>query len=156
VTVHSEVPAHGFRGLSWLGVEAPAHTLTAGRVLLAQWSPTEIEIAYPQEELPDLRPTGRIRTRRQLLAECEHIRAQGYAMVDEEFEVGLVGASTAIYDFRGVAIASLNVAAPKGRLGNKLEPLGQYLVRISNDLSHNLGYEPSTRTPPGSSPSDQR
>ena len=151
VTVHSEVPAHGFRGLSWLGIEAPAHTLTAGRVLLAEWSPAEIEAAYPIEELPDLRPTGRIRTRTQLRTECEHIRRQGYAMVDEEFEAGLVGASAAIYDFRGIAIASLNVAAPKGRLGNKLEPLGHYLVRISADLSHSLGYEPpasgTQRTP---------
>jgi DNA-binding IclR family transcriptional regulator len=149
VTVHSEVPAHGFRGLSWLGVEAPAHTLTAGRVLLAQWSPAEIETAYPTDELPDLRPTAIIRNRAQLLSECEHIRKQGYAMVDEEFEAGLVGASTAIYDFRGIAIASLNVAAPKGRLGQKLEPLGQYLVRISTDLSHSLGYQsPAPRTQP--------
>jgi DNA-binding IclR family transcriptional regulator len=142
VTVHSEVPAHGFRGLSWLGIEAPAHTLTAGRVLLAEWSPAEIEAAYPEDALPDLRPTGRIRTRQQLLAECDLIRKQGYATVDEEFEAGLVGASAAIHDFRGIAIASLNVAAPKGRLGNKLEPLGQYLLRISTELSHRLGYEP--------------
>jgi DNA-binding IclR family transcriptional regulator len=140
VTVHSEVPAHGFRGLSWLGVEAPAHTLTAGRVLLAEWSPAEIETAYPEEDLPDLRPTGHIRTRTQLLAECQRIRSQGYAMVDEEFEAGLVGASTAIYDFRGIAIASLNVAAPKGRMGQKLDPLGQYLVRVSEDLSASLGF----------------
>jgi DNA-binding IclR family transcriptional regulator len=140
VTVHSELPAHGFRGLSWLGVEAPAHTLTAGRVLLAEWSPAEIEAAYPEEELPDVRAIGRIRTRRQLTAECEQIREHGYAMVDEEFEEGLVGASAAIRDFRGIAIASLNVAAPKGRLGTRLAPLGLYLAGVCEELSHSLGH----------------
>jgi DNA-binding IclR family transcriptional regulator len=145
VTVHSELPPHGFRGLSWLGVEAPAHTLTAGRVLLAEWTRTEIETAYPEEQLPDVRSIGRIRTRRQLLDECDHIRRQGYAMVDEEFEEGLVGASVAIRDFRGIAVASLNVAAPKSRLGDRLPQLGAYLSGISTELSRTLGYRPATR-----------
>lgn len=144
VTVHSEVPAHGFRGLGWVGVEAPAHTLTAGRVLLASWSAAEIEAAYPGEELPGLLPASLIRSRSDLLAECQRIRARGYAVVDEEFEAGLVGASAAIYDFRGIAIASLNVAAPKGRLGTKLDALGQYLVRVSQDVSHGLGAQRPT------------
>ena len=142
VTVHSEVPAHGFRGLAWVGVEAPAHTLTAGRVLLANWSTAEIEAAYPDEALPDVPATGLIRTRTQLLEECRRIRAHGYAIVDEEFEAGLVGASATVYDFRGIAIASLNVAAPKGRLGTKLDALGQYLAQVCQDLSQYLGYLP--------------
>lgn len=141
ITIHSEVPAHGFRGLSWLGIESRAHTLTAGRVLLAHWSRAEIEAAYPVEELPDLLPTSVIRTRQQLLEECAQIASRGYAVVDEEFEAGLVGASAAVRDFRGIAIASLNVAAPKARLGEKLDPLGQYLVRVATDLSRLLGWE---------------
>lgn len=146
VTVHSEVPPHGFRGLAWLGVEAPAHTLTAGRVLLATWSTDEILAAYPDEDLPDVPERSRIRTRTELLQECERIRARRYAVVDEEFEAGLVGASAAIYDFRGIAIASLNVAAPKGRLGSRLDALGEHLVRQANGLSRELGAMARPRT----------
>jgi DNA-binding IclR family transcriptional regulator len=147
VTVHSELPPHGYRGLSWLGVETPAHTLTAGRVLLAEWSEAEIVAAYPDDELPDVSPLGRVRTRRQLLDECAHIRSQGFAMVDEEFEEGLVGASAAIYDFRQIAVASLNVAAPKGRLGDRLQPLGQYLAGVCAELSRGLGHRPEAAAP---------
>jgi DNA-binding IclR family transcriptional regulator len=141
VTVHSEIPRHGFRGLAWVGVEAPAHTLTAGRVLIAQLADDAILRLYPDaEELPDVPPTGHVHTRTELLAECARIRARGYATVDEEFELGLVGASAAVHDFRGIAIASLNVAAPKSRMDGKLETLGQRLAGVARRLSVDLGW----------------
>ena len=144
VTVHSEIPRHGFRGLAWVGVEAPAHTLTAGRVLLSELREESLLAMYPEsEELPELPPTGQVRTRSELLAECARIRARGYATVDEEFEPGLVGASAAVYDFRGIAVAALNVAAPKGRLVGKLDALGQRLAGVSRRLSGDLGWRAS-------------
>lgn len=147
VTLHSEIPHHGFRGLAWVGVQAPAHTLTAGRVLLAECGPDELARLYPDETLPDVPPTGHVRTRTELTAECARIRDQGYAIVDEEFELGLVGASAVVYDFRGIAIASLNVAAPKSRLVGRLDALGQHLARVARRLSVSLGQQV-----PGGSP----
>jgi DNA-binding IclR family transcriptional regulator len=141
VTLHSEVPRHGFR-LSWVGAEAPAHTITAGRVLLAELSDDELKEVYPSGRLPGTPPTGRIRTRPQLLAECAAIRGRGYALVDEEFETGLVGASAAVHDFRGIAVASLNIAAPKPRLEGKLEAAGEYIARAAQRLSAGLGSLP--------------
>ncbi|MEZ0114592.1 DNA-binding IclR family transcriptional regulator [Catenulispora sp. EB89] len=85
-------------------------------------------------------PTGHIRTRTELIAECARIRARGYATVDEEFERGLVGASSAVYDFRGIAVASLNVAAPKSRLEGRLDALGQRLAGVARRLSGDLGW----------------
>ena len=140
VTVHSEIPHHGFRGLAWVGLEAPAHTLTAGRVLLAECGPDELARLYPDETLPDVPPTGHVRTRTELVAECARVRGQGYAIVDEEFEPGLVGASAVVYDFRGIAVASLNVAAPKGRLEGRLDALGQHLAKVARRLSVGLGH----------------
>lgn len=142
VTIHSEVPPHGFRGLAWVGVDAPAHTLTAGRVLLAQLSDEELTAAYGPGPLPDVPETGRIRTLEELLAECAHIRDVGYGLADEEFETGLVGASAPIRDFRGIAVAALNVAAPKARLGGRLTAAGQYLAGATAALSEELGWRP--------------
>lgn len=145
VTIHSEVPPHGFRGLSWVGVDAPAHALTAGRVLLAQLSDDELALSYEDGPLPDVPPIGEIRTRQQLLSECAKIRRQGYALADEEFETGLVGASAPIRDFRGIAVASLNVAAPKSRLDGKLQAVGQFLAGVTTALSEELGWRPGSR-----------
>lgn len=146
ITVHTEAPESGFR-LTWIGAAAPAHTITAGRVLLARWSDEELKAAYPGTRLPDVPPTGRIRTRTQLLEECAVIRRRGYALVDEEFETGLVGASAAVFDFRGIAVASLNIAAPKARLNKKLDSAGEFIARAAAGLSAALGW---TAGPPGS------
>lgn len=145
ITVHSELPRHGYRGLSWVGLDTPAHTLTAGRVLLAAWTDDDLRAAYPREELPDVPETGKIRTRSQLLSECATIRRRGYALVDEEFESGLVGASAAVHDFRGIAVASLNIAAPKPRLATKLRSAGEYIGRVADKLSTSLGWLPASR-----------
>jgi len=145
VTVHSELPRHGYRGLSWVGLDTPAHTLTAGRVLLAAWTDDDLRAAYPREQLRDVPATGKIRTRSELLSECATIRARGYALVDEEFESGLVGASAAVHDFRGIAVASLNIAAPKSRLATKLRSAGEYIVQVADRLSASLGWLPASR-----------
>ncbi|GAB3408799.1 hypothetical protein GCM10027569_22170 [Flindersiella endophytica] len=44
-----------------------------------------------------------------------------------------------MHDFRGIAVASLNVAAPKAQLGGKLDTLGQRLHRAAAELSAALG-----------------
>ena len=46
-------------------------------------------------------------------------RAQGYALVDEEF--GLVSVAAPAGDFKGQLVEALNVSAPKFHLGGRLE-----------------------------------
>ncbi len=139
MTLHSELPRHGYRGSSWVGNAAPAHAMSAGRVLLAEWDEASIAAAYPRSALPGVRPTAKIRTRPQLIAHLADVRRLGYCAVDGEFEAGLVGASAAIRDFRGVAVASINVAAPKARLGSKLKALGERLATDARTVSTRLG-----------------
>jgi DNA-binding IclR family transcriptional regulator len=67
-------------------------------------------------------------------------RAQGYALVDEEFEFGLVGAAAPVRDFRGQIVAALNVSAPKFRLGERLETAGKKVKRAADELSVLLGW----------------
>ena len=67
-------------------------------------------------------------------------RAQGYALVDEEFEFGLVGAAAPVRDFRGQIVATLNVSAPKFRLGERLEAAGKEVKRAADELSVLLGW----------------
>jgi DNA-binding IclR family transcriptional regulator len=138
-TLYSEAPAHGFRGLGWTGSEQPAHSLSAGRVLLAEMDESTLNGLYPRGVLPDLQPNAKVRTVAHLLAECAIIRRRGFAVVHEEFEAGLVGASAALWDFRGIAVASLNVAAPVTRLGSKLDAVGNRLRKETQQLSMSLG-----------------
>ncbi len=77
-----------------------------------------------------------------LLAEAAAIRSRGFAAVDEEFEVGLVGVSAPVRDFRGLIVAAVNVSAPKARLGPHLDEAGRRTLAIARELSAALGHSP--------------
>ena len=51
--------------------------------------------------------------------------AKGYALVDEEFESGLVSVASPVRDFKGQLVAALGVSAPKFHLGGRLEGTGR-------------------------------
>lgn len=140
LTLLSEAPRHAFRGLSWEGVSVPAPQTSAGRVLvsdmaadsLAEWFPADVLAAAPDRQ--------NVRTIDDLAAEVSLIRRRGYAKVDEEFEEGLVGVSAPVRDFRGRIVAALNVSAPKGRLGHRLDAAGLLTARVAAELSVALGW----------------
>lgn len=90
------------------GSRLPAHCTSMGRVLLA---------ARPEREVWDLLaahpPTARTaRTRTEpeaIMAELAQVRAQGYAIIDQEVEVGLRSLAVPLFDAHGRVIAALNV-----------------------------------------------
>ena len=147
LTVHSETAEHGYRGAGWAGVPMPAHAGSAGRVLLAELEPGVIESLYPPGTgLAGALPASRLQTAGDLYAELERIRRRGAAVVREELEPGLVGASATVRDFRG-AIASLNVAAPTTRLAERLEDVADRLILTAATISGLLGGSPSPASP---------
>ena len=65
-------------------------------------------------------------------------RADGFAIVREEFEVGLVAAAAPIRDPAGRVIAALNVSAPSFRFEDRLEEAARLLVEVAGELSAEL------------------
>jgi DNA-binding IclR family transcriptional regulator len=144
LTLLSESPSHAFRGVGWEGVSVAVPATSAGRVLISDWEPTVIREWFTPERL-NAAGAVRFRDTASLLEEIAHIRAHGYATVDEEFEVGVVGCSAPVRDFRGRIVAAINVTAPKGRLGDKLDAAGRVTARIAAELTARLsGPQPST------------
>ncbi|HEY8721189.1 IclR family transcriptional regulator domain-containing protein [Pengzhenrongella sp.] len=93
------------------------------------------------DTIPDLEPEGSLLVTDypSLLREVGRIRIHGYATVDEEFAMGVVGASAPVHDFRNGIVAAINVSAPKARVGKHLDEVGALMWRISLDLSALLG-----------------
>jgi IclR family KDG regulon transcriptional repressor len=76
-------------------------------------------------------------------------REQGYAIVREEFEVGVVAAAVPIRDASGRIVAALNVSAPAFRFEDRLEEAARYLVEAAATLSGMLRGDP---LPSGAAP----
>lgn len=161
LTLKSEMSPSSFRGVGWEGVSVAAAQTSSGRALLSDWSEAEVrswyrdhaadslvvqpEIALPPgiAELDREAVRGRLRTKvrnlEDLLRELEVVRSQGYAIVDEEFELGLVGASAPIRDATGRIVAVINVSAPKTRIGAHLHQVGEIVRRVGMAASVKLG-----------------
>jgi DNA-binding IclR family transcriptional regulator len=75
------------------------------------------------------------RTAAELDDRIEEARARGYAVVDEEFEPGLVGVAAPVRDFRGRIAAAVNVSAPKFRLGDRFEQSGERVAEAAGRIS---------------------
>lgn len=115
----------------WSGRRVPAHCTSSGRVLLLDEDHASLTASFSStrtpEEIDELHQ--RILGAREL----------GYAVVDEEFEPGLVGVAAPVRDFRGCVVAALNVSGPKFRLGKSLDRAGGKVRRVADELSRRLG-----------------
>jgi IclR family transcriptional regulator, pca regulon regulatory protein len=91
-----------------VGSEDPAWATSLGRVLLAAQSDEWLDRYLERAELPAL--TARTITQRgRLRAELGKVRKQGWALVDQELEVGLRAVAAPIHDAHGRVVAAVNV-----------------------------------------------
>lgn len=142
LTLLSEAPATAITASGWSGRTVPASCTSAGRALLFDHDLQDLETLFAGTELPRFGPRAPdsvVELRRRIGA----ARANGYALVDEEFELGLVGAAAPVRDFSGRIIAAVNVSGPKFRLGERLRSTGEALQRAAAGLSDAMLNEPT-------------
>lgn len=82
-----------------------------------------------------------IQNRAALVAELANIRAQGYAIDDEENEEGVRCVGAPIFDRTGRVFAAISVSGPAYRLSvSCIQQISSQLVDITHTLSARLGY----------------
>jgi IclR family pca regulon transcriptional regulator len=122
-----------------VGTRFPAHATSMGRVLLAHapadWLRTYLETA-------DLQPTTplTVTDRDTLRAVLAQVRHDGYAVVDQELELGLRSLAVPLHDPRGQVVAAMNVSTHVSRgstqdvLRDLLPALRETATSIEADL----------------------
>ncbi len=140
LTVLSFSPLRESR-VGWEGRCVPAACTSAGRVLLADVPLDIMRSHFGPEHFTMVGPRQRVHNAVELYDEVVATRERGYAIVDEEFEADLVGASAPVRDFRGQVVAAINVSGSKASLGSRLEEAGQLVARYSFEISQRMsGY----------------
>jgi IclR family transcriptional regulator, KDG regulon repressor len=139
LTVLSKSPPHAVKAVGWSGRTVPVYCTSSGRVLLFDHDPDALSELISGVEFRELAPNT-VHGVEELYEKVVGARALGYALVDEEFESGLVGAAAPVRDFKNQIVAALNVSAPKFRLGGHLEAAGQEVKRAADELSVLLGW----------------
>ena len=101
-----------------VGSRLPAYCSAIGRVLLANLPEAELAVYLDRVELAPL-TTHTITSAQALRDVLETTRAKGFAVVDQELEIGLRSIAVPIRNANGRVVASMNVSAQAGRVGRK-------------------------------------
>jgi IclR family pca regulon transcriptional regulator len=97
-----------------VGTRLPAHATSMGQVLLAHSDPGVVAAYFRQVDLRGY--TSRTLAKRsELEARLAGVRAQGYAVCDQELEEGLRSIAVPVANRRGVTIAAINVSSQAAR-----------------------------------------
>lgn len=125
---------------SEIGGRHPAHATALGKVMLADLSDDEVRELYAGVTLQRL--THRtIVDLDQLLMRLQEVRADGFAVDDEERGIGIRCVAAPIHDRRGAVIAGLSLAGPIFHMTDDILPsYRNALLSATREISRELGY----------------
>jgi IclR family pca regulon transcriptional regulator len=118
------------------GSRLPAYCTSLGRVLLAHLSPPELDAYF--DRVPLVAMTDKTVVSQARLREILHeVRAQGYATIEEELEVGLRSIAVPVRGASGNVLAALNVGAHAARVSRQkmTDAFLPVLLKGAQDLS---------------------
>ncbi len=127
---------------SRVGQSAPTHCTGVGKLLLAYAPPEQVERILKREGLR--RFTEHTITVRSLLAkELDNIRQNGFAIDDEEHEVGVRCVAAPVRSRHGTTIAALSISMPSARLTDgEIPRYREYVTEAAEQISRRIGALP--------------
>lgn len=114
-----------------VGTRFPAYATSMGRVLLAGLPPAELRAYLDEAEIEPLTPRG-LGTAEELLAVLDTVRAQGWCLLDQELELGLMSVAAPVYDGPRV-VAAVNVSLQAQSVAAKPDP-DAYLAGVTQAI----------------------
>jgi IclR family KDG regulon transcriptional repressor len=120
------------RVVGGIGRLIPLHCTAVGKALLA-FSDLPLPVSLGRETA---------RTITDHAAFCAHlddIRAQGYALDDEEHQEGVRCMAAPVYDYMGAAVAAIGISGPTVRVtDDRLADLAEAVIAAASELSDDL------------------
>lgn len=139
VTVGFADGPHAMRMHAFVGKRSPAHCTAMGKSILAHLDESAIDQIYPNDQLRQT-TSHSVQTKTQLRGELTKVREAGFAIDDEELEIGLRCVSAPVRDHTGQVCASVTLACSAARVS--LEDANIYATRVigtANAISGLLG-----------------
>ncbi|MEW6245054.1 MAG: IclR family transcriptional regulator [Bacillota bacterium] len=120
-----------------IGSDADAHASAVGKVLLASLTDEEVSRILARSELRRYTPKT-ICTLKDLLRELQEVRRQGYAVDNEELEVGLTCVAAPIVGPTGHTVAAVSLSGPSPRLAPILSSVPKSVMQCARRISDQM------------------
>jgi IclR family pca regulon transcriptional regulator len=104
------------------GSRLPAYCTSMGRVLLAPLPGDQARALLSSTPLPARTPHT-LTDPEAILSELGRVKNQGYALIDQEVEMGLRSIAVPLFNARGITVAAVNVGVPTQVGAEELVPL---------------------------------
>jgi IclR family transcriptional regulator, KDG regulon repressor len=123
---------------SWL----PAYCTAAGKVQIANMSEEELENYLSTKELKPY-TVNTITDRNVLRKQLQEVAEQGYAVDDEELDIGVKCVSAPIRDYTRRIIGAVSISGPSMRFGTERmdKELIPLILKASTEISSKLGFQ---------------
>lgn len=131
---------HTLRIAAAIGQRLPAHCTASGKLFLAFLPEAKLEaiLAQPMKSHTNKTITSPALLRPQL----EMIHQQGYAVDDEEFEVGIRAVAAPIRNREGGVIAAISIPSPTSRMTlDRIPAMAAVLQETADKVSHRMGWQ---------------
>ncbi|MCM0080074.1 IclR family transcriptional regulator [Geomonas sp. Red32] len=124
-----------------VGARLPAYCTAAGKIQIAYMTDEELENYLPVKEMKRYTPNT-LTDKDDLKKHLKMVADQGYAIDDEEMDVGVKCVGAPIRDYTRRIIGAVSISGPSmrftdERLEKELIPL---VVKAGEEISHKLGY----------------
>ncbi len=134
-------PDHMLQTLQRIGKIAPLHGTGVGKCLLLGFDESRLDEMVRKQGLPALTPHT-IHTVEALRKELENVKLQGWAIDNEECEIGARCVAAPIRDYTGKIVAAISTSGPVFRMTKeKMEYMKTRITQAAKEISRRLGYE---------------
>jgi IclR family KDG regulon transcriptional repressor len=124
-----------------IGLPRPAHCTGSGKALLAGLNQQQLLDLYKGKELPRYTKYT-ITDFNKLLEDLALTKKRGYAVDDEEYELGVIAISTTIRGMNGEPLGAISVSGPKVRINEEnVSEIATMVIDICKEISRRFGWK---------------
>lgn len=140
VTISQVDPPGPFRMTASLGQRELPHCSSLGKALLIQTTDQDLRAIARRIGLPR-RTAKTITTIKDFIADLNQTRERGYAIDDEEDNIGVICIGAAIFDHQRKIVAAISVTGMKQtQIGKNIDGIAKTVTSTARRLSAELGY----------------
>jgi DNA-binding IclR family transcriptional regulator len=122
-----------------IGSHWPLHATSTGKAMLAHLPQVQRDslLHFP---LASFTPNT-ITTADKLYQELADVREQGYAIGDEELEIGFMVVGAPVFNHNSEIVGAISVGGPSARLRDKISEIAELVRQSAGRISEQLGYK---------------
>lgn len=128
------------RMASQVGLSRPMYCSAVGKAILAEMKDEEVDYIWNNSVI-EKKTEHTITLKSELMKEISEIRKNGYALDNEENELGVRCIAVCVYDVKGLPNNAFSISAPKVRMtDDRVEVLARDIIKTKEAIQKLLGH----------------